>query len=175
MNNQCSLKLGVAAAVLLGLGLATAGAASAATDDDEGKGKGLDDEGVRHGVRYEGCRHFELVDPDALESWAMDNSWHFAQWVTRLDELRANPEPAIVDAMTMLFPECPWPPPPATTFGPQRNDWTEAMASATEAAADFDLAGDPTGASPPATAARLFARVLALGLRAQRVAPAVGR
>lgn len=168
-----SVKWGIAAAVVLGLGLAGTASASAVTEDDPNKGKGLDDTGERHGIRYEGCNHFELVDPDAVEAWGRSNSWRFAKWALKLDELRANPEPAIVEAMTVLFPECPWPSPSSTTFGPQRLPWAEAMVMAKEALANLDMAGggDPaaSGSATGATtaAAETVARALVLGLRGQ--------
>lgn len=70
---RTSVKWGIAAAVLLGLGVAVVGSASAA-EEDPSKGKGLQDTGVRHGVRYEGCGHFELVDYDAVEAWGSRTS-----------------------------------------------------------------------------------------------------
>ncbi|MCX4244220.1 hypothetical protein OEB96_26560 [Paraliomyxa miuraensis] len=149
------MKWGIAAAVLLGVGVVAVGTASAATEeDDPNKGKGLQDSGVRHGIRYEGCDHFEWVDPDAVEAWGIDNKLKFAKWALKLDELRTNPEPAIVEALTLLFPECSWPPPSTTTFGPEKMGWTEAMALAKEAIAGLDLAvsmDEPNGAAAAAS------------------------
>lgn len=172
MKTDDRLKWGVAAVVVLGLGLlATAGAAQASEGENEDEGKGLADSGVRHGIRYEGCKHFELVDPDAVEAWAIDNSWQFAKWALRLDELRANPEPAIVEALAMLFPECTWPPGKAVTFGTTRVGWVEAMALAKEAVQDFDFAvADPVAAGP-GIAGMLLRRALAFGLRAPSTRP----
>lgn len=168
---RTSVKWGIAAAVLLGLGVAVVGSASAAAEEDPNKGKGLQDTGVRHGIRYEGCGHFELVDYDAVEAWGIENKWKFAKWALKLDELRANPEPAITEAMGVMFPECPWPPPSSTTFGPQRLPWTEAMALAKEAMAGLDLAGaSGGGGSSKATAASVVMQAVGLGLRAQSIA-----
>lgn len=160
---RTSVKMGIAAAVLLGVGVAVAGTASAAAEEDPNKGKGLDDTGVRHGVQYEGCGHFELVDPDAIEAWGRSNALRFAKWALKMDELRADPEPAIIDAMGMLFPECPWPPPSSTTFGPERTGWAETMVLAKEAIANLDLAGG--GPGDGSAAAGVVARALAFGLR----------
>ena len=169
---RASVKWCIAAAVLLGLGVAVVGSASAAAEEDPNAGKGLQDTGVRHGVRYEGCGHFELVDYDAVEAWGIENKWRFAKWALRLDELRADPEPAITEAMGMLFPECPWPPPSSTTFGPQRVPWAETMAMAKEAVANLDMAGASGGAggSSEATAASVVMQAVGLGLRAQPMA-----
>ncbi|MCX4239167.1 hypothetical protein [Paraliomyxa miuraensis] len=158
---KTSVKWGIAAAVVLGVGVVAMGSASAATEDDPNKGKGLQDSGVRHGIRYEGCDHFELVDPDAIEAWGIDNKLKFAKWALKLDELKANPEPAIVEALTLLFPECPWPAPSTTTFGPEKMGWTEAMAMAKEAIANLDLA--VSGGTDGATAAAGW--LLRLGLQ----------
>lgn len=178
---KTSVKWGIAAAVLVGVGVVAMGTASAATEDEPGEGKGLQDSGVRHGIRYEGCDHFELVDQGAVEAWGTDNKWKFAKWAFKLDELKANPEPAIVDAMTMLFPECPWPPPSTTTFGPERQGWTEAMALAKEAIAGLDFAmstSQPGGTSSAASwLVRLgLRRALGFGLGGQaRRGPKRGR
>ena len=99
MKTSNVVKWSVGAAVLLGLGAIALGSASAAQEDDDAKDEGLDDTGTRHGIRYEGCRHFELVDPDAVQTWGRSNAWRFAKWLPKLDELRANPEPAILEAM----------------------------------------------------------------------------
>ncbi len=166
---RASMKWGIGAAVLLGLGVVAVGSKSAAAEEDPNKGKGLQDTGVRHGIRYEGCGHFELVDYDAVEAWGIDNKWKFAKWALKLDELRANPEPAINEAMGVMFPECPWPPPSSTTFGPQRLPWAEAMALAKEAMANLDLAGAGSGGGKDEkeTAASLVMRAVGLGLRAR--------
>lgn len=169
---RTSVKWGIAAAVLLGLGVAVVGSQSAAAEEDPNKGKGLQDTGVRHGIRYEGCGHFELVDYDAVEAWGIENKWKFAKWALKLDELRANPEPAITEAMGVMFPECPWPPPSSTTFGPQRLPWAEAMALAKEAMANLDLAGAGGGGNDKAAAASVVMQAVGLGLRAQ---PRAGR
>lgn len=171
---RASVKWGIAAAVLLGLGVAVVGSKSAAAEEDPNKGKGLQDTGVRHGIRYEGCGHFELVDYDAVEAWGIENKWKFAKWALKLDELRANPEPAITEAMGVMFPECPWPPPSSTTFGPQRLPWAEAMALAKEAVANLDMAGTGGGGGNDkgATAASAVMQAVGLGLRAQ---PMTGR
>lgn len=101
----------------------------------------------------------------------IENKWRFAKWALKLDELRADPEPAITEAMGMMFPECPWPPPSSTTFGPQRLPWVEAMAMAKEAMAGLDLAGaSGGGAGSKATAARVVMQAVGLGLRAQSMA-----
>ena len=156
MKTKTMLMWGVGAAAAVGLGLAMIGNARAGNDSggskDDGNGNGGGGDGnddtpviseVRHGIRHEGCKHFEVVDPDAVEAWARDNAWHFATWALRLDEVRANPEPAIVDALTLLFPECSWPPPASTTFEAQRYSWTEAMAMAKQMAATMDMAAAP--------------------------------
>ena len=104
MKTKTMMMWGVGAAALVGLGLAVVGTARA----DEGSGSSGDDpkddgppkSEVRHGIRHEGCNHFELVDPDAIEAWARDNAWRFSKWILRLDELRQDPEPGIVDAPT---------------------------------------------------------------------------
>ncbi|MCX4240192.1 hypothetical protein [Paraliomyxa miuraensis] len=160
---KTSVKWGIAAAALLGVGVLAMGTASAATEEEEdpNAGKGLKDSGVRHGIRYEGCDHFDVVDPDAIEAWGIENKWKFAKWALKLDELRANPEPAIVEALTMLFPECTWPAPSTTTFGPEKMGWTEAMAMAKEAVANLDLA--VSGGADGATAAAGW--LLRLGLQ----------
>ena len=159
MKTKTMLIWGVGAAAAVGVGLAMIGGTARAGEgpggsgkDDEGNGKddGPPTSEVRHGVRHEGCDHFEVVDPDAVEAWARDNAWHFATWALRLDELRANPEPAIVDALTLLFPECSWPPPAGTTFEAQRYSWTEAMAMAKQMAATMDLAPAPGTSSDAA-------------------------
>ena len=163
MKTKTMLIWGVGAAAAVGLGLAMIGTARAGEGsggsgkDDEGNGK--DDDSpptseVRHGISHEGCNHFEVVDPDAVEAWARDNAWHFATWALRLDEVRANPEPAIVDALTLLFPECSWPPPASTTFEPERYSWTEAMAKAKEMASTMDMA--PAPGAPSQDAAGVF-------------------
>ncbi|MEX1365191.1 MAG: hypothetical protein AB1Z98_18835 [Nannocystaceae bacterium] len=146
MKKNNAMKWGAAAAVLLGVGVVAAGSAQAGEEDDAA-GKGLQDSGVRHGIRYKGCEHFELVDPDAVEAWGRSNAWRFAKWAVRLDEVRADPEPAIVEAMQALFPECSWPPGDGVTFGPERIGWREAMALAKAGVQDMDFA------FPDATAA----------------------
>ncbi|MCH9685887.1 MAG: hypothetical protein K0V04_30920, partial [Deltaproteobacteria bacterium] len=137
------------------------------TEDNGGEDATLEGNGVRHGIRYEGCTHFELFDADAVEAWALDNKWRFAKWALKLDEVRSNPEPAVLDALSTLFPDCPWPPMPSATFGPERVGWEEAMAITRQAIAEMDLAG--TAASKPGTdeSGRELARVLMLGLRAR--------
>lgn len=148
MKTKTMMLWGVGTAALVGLGLAMVGTARAAADDED-----TPPSGVRHGIRHDGCEHFELVDPHAVDAWARDNAWRFATWLLRLDELRADPEPAIVDALSVLFPECPWPPPASTTFEPQRLSWDEAMAQAKEAVASMDLAPAP-GTSATSTTGR---------------------
>ena len=163
---KASVKWGIAAAVLVGVGVVALGSgASAATGDepDDGEKKGLQDTGVRHGIRYEGCDHFELVDQDAVEAWGMDHKWELGHWALKLDELKANPEPAIAEAMELMFPECSWPPPSTTTFGPERIGWKEAMVLAKDALAGFDLA--VSGGGSEAVAAAMLVQAVALGLR----------
>ena len=91
----------------------------------------------------------------------------FAKWLPKLDELRANPEPAILEAMELLFPECPWPPASGTTFGPDRLTWTDAMAAATEAIRVYDLAPAGGVGDPQAVAGDMLGSALAFALRAQ--------
>ncbi|MCA9650655.1 MAG: hypothetical protein KC501_12140 [Myxococcales bacterium] len=164
MKTKTMMMWGVGAAALVGLGLAVVGTARA----DEGSGDNTKDDGpqkseVRHGIRHEGCNHFELVDPDAIEAWGRDNAWRFSKWILSLDELRADPEPAIVDAMELLFPECPWPPPRTTTFQAERISWTEAMTMAKEAVATMDLAPAP-GVSSNHTAGAFIGHMMSLAL-----------
>ena len=145
-----STKIGIAAVTVLVLGVVVAGTAAAASEDaSPNKGKGLTETGVRNGIRYEGCSHFELEDYDAVKAWAMANKWKFAKWVLRLDEVRANPEAAVTEALALMFPECSWPPPPETTFGPERVGWSTAMEAAKQAVAGLDMAGP--GLSAPAS------------------------
>ncbi len=161
-------KWGLGAVALLGVGVVAAGSAAASDDTDGGKthdGPGLDGGGVRHGIRYEGCAHFELVDADAVEAWGRDNAWRLAEWAFKLDAVRQDPEPAIIDAMTLLFPECPWPPESSTTFGPQRVGWEQAMAFAREAVAELDLGGESPAKPGRAESGRQVARLLMVGLR----------
>lgn len=182
MKSGNAMKWGLAIAVL-GIGALAAGSANAAGDDKDDNGNNGDDNnnnntrgggdaptteefdevGVRHGIRFEGCRHFELVDADATEAWGINNAWEFRQWAFSLDELRANPEPAVLKALGLLFPECPWPPPATTTFGPERVGWADAMATVKTVAADLDLAG---GAEPSsAVASSAITQVLELAFR----------
>ncbi|MCH9686030.1 MAG: hypothetical protein K0V04_31635 [Deltaproteobacteria bacterium] len=166
-------KWGIGAAALLGVGVLAVGSAAASTNDSPGggtgsggTGPGLSGTGVRHGIKYDGCSHFELADADAVEAWALDNKLRFIKWATKLDEVRANPEPLVLDIMSALFPECPWPPAPSTTFTPQRVSWAETMTQVREAASDFDLAGGSTG-SGSSNVEREFGRLFALALRGQ--------
>ena len=166
MKTKTMLIWGIGGAAAVGLGLAMMGTARA-EDDPEGS-KDDDNDGdttsaVRHGIRHEGCDHFELVDPDAIEAWARDNAWRFSKWLLRLDELRQDPEPGIVDALSVLFPECTWPPPSTTTFEAQRYSWDEAMAQARAAAASMDLAPAP-GTSATATTGAFIGHMTSLAL-----------
>ncbi len=168
-------KWGLGAVALLGVGVLATGSASASTTTTGGggtgpgaggEGPGLSGTGVRHGIKYEGCSHFELVNADAAEAWALDNKLRFIKWATKVDEIRANPEPLVLDIMSALFPECPWPPAPSTTFNPRRVSWIEAMAEARKAAANIDLAGGGPGSSASSADVE-FARLFALALRGQ--------
>ena len=172
MKRSNMVKWGLATAALVSLGMAALGSASAAEDDDQGEDdQGLEGTGIRHGIRYEGCNHFELVGPDAVEAWGHNNAWRFAKWLPKLDQLRANPEPAIIEAMELLFPECSWPPPVSTTFAPERLSWADAMAAATEAVQTLDLdASAGVDQGPYGIAGSVVGRVLAFGLRAQPLA-----
>ncbi|MEX1362291.1 MAG: hypothetical protein AB1Z98_04150 [Nannocystaceae bacterium] len=169
MKTKTMMMWGLGAAVLGGLGLAMIGTANAGDDsggpsnDDEGNGDAPEASKVRHGIRHEGCTHFELVDPQALEGWAMDNAWRFSKWILSLDELRADPEPAIIDALGVMFPECSWPPPAGTTFEAQRYTWDEAMVMAKQAASTMDLAPSP-GASSIHTAGAFIGHLTGLAL-----------
>ena len=166
MKTKTMMMWGVGAAALVGLGLAAVGTARAegsGSSGDDSKDDGPPKSEVRHGIRHEGCDHFEVVDPQALEGWAMDNAWRFARWALKVDELRANPEPAIIDALAVLFPECTWPPPEGTTFEPARYSWTEAMAMAKEAAATIDLAPAP-GTSMTNTTGAFISHMTSLAL-----------
>lgn len=84
--------------------------------------------GTRAGISYQACEHFELVDEAALRGWLTANSWRFLEWLGDIEKAKANLEPVLVDVFGTIFPECAWPPPPETTFGPQRGTWPEAIA-----------------------------------------------
>ncbi|MCH9682872.1 MAG: hypothetical protein K0V04_15655 [Deltaproteobacteria bacterium] len=160
-------KWGLGAAALLGVGVLAVGSASASSNTDSGgEVPGLSGTGVRHGIKYEGCSHFELADANAIEAWGLDNKLRFIKWATKVDELRADPEPLVLDIMAALFPECPWPPGPSTTFTPQRVPWADAMAQAREAAANFDFADGGSG-SDTSNVEQEVARLFALALRGQ--------
>lgn len=95
--------------------------------------------GVRSGIAYDGCKHFELADQTALVEWGTANAWRFLGY--DLDEVKADPEPILVDGLQTLFPECPWPPRDDATFGPERISWSQALAQAKAAVAEY-VAGD---------------------------------
>lgn len=138
MKSSAKWGLALGGLALVVVGVAVASSAAAAESPDAGKGL-AGQSGVRHGIRFEGCSHFELADPDAVEAWVRSNAWKFAGYLLDVDAVRANPEPLMVDAMQMLFPECSWPPPPRSpsTFGPERVGWSEAVAAAKVAAASY--------------------------------------
>lgn len=169
MKTSTKWAIGLTAVVVLGGVLLASGTATAAAPPT-----GMKDSGVRHGIRYEGCDHFDVADPAAIEAWARDNALSFAKYLLKIDEIRANPEPAIVEALQKIFPECPWPPPPTTTFGADKKSWSEAMVAATEAAANFDLASAGnaavrSAATPPS--GLLISRILSFGVRARPMVP----
>lgn len=82
---------------------------------------------IRHGVAYEGCEHFEIVDRDAVEAWIRDQPMLIISLAPRLSSARENPAPLAEAVLKELFPLCTWPPPDATTFGPQRKGWDAIM------------------------------------------------
>lgn len=160
-STMWGIGLGALVVVVAGVALASTATASEASPD---AGKGLTETGVRHGIRYEGCSHFELEDFEAVKAWASEHKWAVVKWVTKLDELRENPEPAVVEAFTKLFPECPWPPAPGTTFGPERSTWPEAMEMAKQALANVDMSGGE-GSQPRRPVELELATAIAFAMR----------
>lgn len=147
--------LGLGLVALVGVGLAR----SASATPSEGEGEGLTGDGVRHGIAYEGCNHFELQDFEAAKKWGEDNRLSFISWVTKIDEIKEDPEPIILDVMRKLFPECPWPPAAETTFGPERQSFAEAVAQAKVVI--NGLVATPIPGAPPLPLEARFAPVMA--------------
>lgn len=117
---------------------------------------------VRHGIAHDGCAHFELRDQDALRDWAESNALAFAKWLTKLEEVKANPGPAAAEVLGKIFPECQWPPPSSTTFSPQRLTWEQTIANVKAQIAGLDMAA-PDGQVGGAPVAILEALMRQLG------------
>lgn len=127
--------------LILGLAL---WAASAAAEEPEDKpdpsGSGMK---VRNGFAHDGCEHFELQDQDALRAWMKANWLSFASWLGKVAEVKANPEPLLLVVLERLFPECSWPPPSSTTFGPQRSSWDEFVEAVKQEIGGLELSAGP--------------------------------
>jgi hypothetical protein len=96
-------------------------------------------EGVRYGIRYEGCRHFELVDQEAVVSFFKANALRFAGLLAKgKDGILADTAGAAVEVLSVMFPDCPWPPAEGTTFGPERLSWSQALERAATQLASYE-------------------------------------
>lgn len=151
MTNGWKWALGLTAVGAIALIATTAAAATSEPDkDDEDKRPDpneFNETGVRHGVRFEGCRHFEPIDEAEIRSWALSNTFSLGRWLTRMSEIKENPEPFLVEAAELLFPECPWPPAPEATFGPNRVPWATAVQQAKAGIASFDSSAAATSSA----------------------------
>lgn len=109
---------------------------------------------IRHGVAYEGCDHFDLVDKAAAEEWVKSQTMLMLSLAPMLPTARENPEPLAVKLLEALFPNCTWPPPAGTTFGPQRKGWSAMMDEVRGMiAGGMDSAAEPGSSGAPDLAA----------------------
>lgn len=157
MKRTTKVVLGIVGLVTVGGVALVASKAAAAPpagpppNDDDGK----PGTGVRHGVRFQGCEHFDLIDEDEARAWWSTNQWRFAAWILRIDDIAEDPEPFLVDVARTVFPECPWPPAKGTTFGPQRMSWADLKSEAATAVASYLATPEPSRPGPNALFASL--------------------
>lgn len=127
---------------ILGLGVVGggvalfAGSAGASTPTGPDPSKG--GEGVRAGIRYEGCSHFELVDIEAAKAWGLANALALQARIglKSVADLREDPEVAVQAFFGLAFPECDGP--EDATFGPERRTYVETLAQIQEALAGYE-------------------------------------
>ncbi|MCH9680369.1 MAG: hypothetical protein K0V04_02960 [Deltaproteobacteria bacterium] len=125
---------------------------------------------IRHGIAHEGCDHFEVVDEAAIKAWGMDNKLTLMPWVLKMASVKKDPEPALVELLGVVFPECSWPPPAATTFGPQRGTWGQTVDEVRKQLANYDSTTAPgmAMAMDPAVAGEMLLGAVSRGFGGAR-------
>lgn len=135
--------------IAIGVGLVGVGAVGAialAGGKAEAAPKGTKASGTKAGVKYTECELFEIKDADAFESAVKDHFLDLAKWLPQMKAVKEDPTDFLVDVMSLVLPECPWPPSPTAKFkvgGSSAMTWPELIAFVKKNSGSVSFAAAP--------------------------------